>query len=672
MNLSTDAHLYRECVNPKLSDLWKILGLDAHYTRAEGPYLWTEEGRRILDLNSGYGAFVMGRNHPKVRERLRDYLDRNAPSLIKFGAPELAGQLAQKLKDSISTPFDYVSFANTGAEAIEMAMSFAQIATGRNRFIYCESSYHGLTANARSVSGEKTFCDPAWDLEPGSRVRIPFNDLHALETALATHDIAALIVEPIQGKTLKILDDAFLSEARRLCHARGAALIVDEIQTGMGRTGKFLALEHGDPVVPDMITLSKSLGGGYAPLSAILTQSWIHSRVFNSFPRAAAAFSTFSENGLALTAGLAALEVIEEEKLCQRAESLGAQLLDGLKDCVHTIPIAAQARGRGLMLGIEIGRPKLGFGPAALAQSFPESLIAQSVIIPLYHEQGILAQVSGPNSNLIKFLPPSVLSENDVDWVRSGVRAALETANHRPQATVAEIATRVLRREKDGLKPHVDQEIESTSLTDIPTEASTPTVCRRPSLFLAKLSQSAIQSNAILALRVFIGLIAAVGFAIGGATMAIYSSVGVVLSKWLNQTHGALLALRGFPESKRPQGTLAASACVNISIFAGLTLGILRSAPIADARTATLGVLALAGVGFAYLRVRSLERKKANQRLHFPLAGWIESSDLIYLAGPIVWIGGPYALLVSGALGAPIFAGILTKRSIKTGGATQS
>ena len=402
------------------------------YTRALGPYLWDEQDNQYLDLNGGYGVFTLGRNHPTLRQRLTDFLASEAPSMVKLGVSTLAAELGAALRTQTSLPIDTVHFGSTGAEAVEMALSFAQLATGREVFVHCDNSYHGLTGSARSVSGDKTFCPNSCATIAQSRRSIPFNDLAALERALAPGDVAAFIVEPIQGKTLNVADESYLANAGALCHRHNALLIVDEIQSGMGRTGRFLATEWDENASPDLVTLSKALGGGLVPVSAVLAGPCIRQRVFQSFERAAAAYSTFSENALAMIAALGALEITREEGLIDKAQRNGRRFFTLLDQLCQRFPLAGEARGRGLMLGLELDANIQGKIGATLGKALDPGLFAQGVLIPLFRDHRILAQVAAPRSKLIKFLPPLDLCSGDFDWVERGLANALGQASRFP------------------------------------------------------------------------------------------------------------------------------------------------------------------------------------------------------------------------------------------------
>src|SRR5580692_3132048 len=232
--------LHAEHINPANVRTLRTIGFDRCYVRAEGPHLWDAQGTKYLDFLSGYGVFSLGRNHPEVRRVLTDFLDADYPSLVKMEAPLLSGLLAQELKKRMPCELDMVFFTNSGAEGVETAIKYAKCATGKPAIIYCKKSFHGLSAGALSVNGDDSFREGFAPFLPDCRA-ISFNDLAALEAELRKGDVAAFMVEPIQGKGVNLPVPGYLFEAQRLCRKHGALFIDDEVQTGMGRTGKFLA-----------------------------------------------------------------------------------------------------------------------------------------------------------------------------------------------------------------------------------------------------------------------------------------------------------------------------------------------------------------------------------------------------------------------------------------------
>ncbi len=426
--------LHKEYVNPGFARVLKIIGYDEIYTKGEGPYLYDQEGNKYLDFLGGYGVYNLGRNHPKIKHVLHDLLDLDRPNMIQMDCPLLAGMLAERLTQMGKKSYpglDAVFFTNSGAESVEGSLKFARAATGRDRFVYLDHAFHGLTLGALSVNGSEHFTSGFGTLLPATPV--PMNDLAALERELKKGDVAAFIAEPIQGKGVYIPDDRFLPEAQRLCHEYKALFIVDEVQAGLGRTGRFFCGERWE-ISPDIVTISKALSGGYVPVGAILTRREIHSKVFSGLERAVVHSNTFGMNELAMGAGLAMLEVLEDEDLIANAARMGERFMTGLKQLKDRYEMVKDVRGKGLMVAIEFGPPKslkLKGGWTAL-EKVQEGLFAQMVVMGLMHDHRLFTQVSGHRVNIIKFLPPLIIGKEEVDYALDALDKVLADAHRFP------------------------------------------------------------------------------------------------------------------------------------------------------------------------------------------------------------------------------------------------
>jgi ornithine--oxo-acid transaminase len=400
-------------LNPQLPRMLHAIGFDRTYTRAEGAYMYDAEGRDYLDFLSGFGVFGVGRNHPVVRQALHQTLDADLADLIQFDSPLLAGLLAEKLLAK-APHLERVYFGNSGTEAVEAALKFARFATGRPRIVYCDHAFHGLTTGSLSVNGAAEFRDGFDPLLPDTRIAL--GDLEALEAELKKGGVAALLIETIQGKGVLEPPPGFLRAAHELLKAHGALLICDEVQTGVGRTGKFFAYEHED-VQPDIVTVAKALSGGFVPVGAMLAKDWIFEKVYSSMDRVLVHDSTFGSNAMAMVAGLATLQVIEDEDLIANAERMGRLLLSELNSRIGRYEMLTEVRGRGLMIGFEFGKPrslKLKAGWNTL-QAARRGLFAQMVVVPLFQRHRILTQVSGDHVDIIKLLPPLTIGEPEVE-----------------------------------------------------------------------------------------------------------------------------------------------------------------------------------------------------------------------------------------------------------------
>jgi ornithine--oxo-acid transaminase len=420
-------------LNEQLVRVLKTIGYDVGFQRGAGQYLFDREGARYLDLLSGFGVFAIGRNHPVMRDALKTVLDADMPNLVQMDVSTLAGILSEKLL--AHAPYmDKVFFANSGAETVEAAIKFARNATGRNEIVYCDHAYHGLTYGALSLTDDSNFRSGFGPLLQGCSV-VPFNDLEALEKALSSKQVAGFIVEPIQGKGVNLPTDEFLSGALALCRKYGTLFIADEIQTGLGRTGKFLAIEHWN-IEPDMILLAKALSGGHVPVGALLTRKAIFDKIFNRMDRSLVHGSTFGKNDLAMAAGIATLEIMKHEKLVENAAKRGAELRLALQNMIPEFELLKEVRGKGLMIGVEFGPPKSLRLKASwnILESASKGLFCQLITVPLFKEQKVLTQVSGHGSHTIKLLPPLVVTEDDTKWITESFRKVIADSHKVPGA----------------------------------------------------------------------------------------------------------------------------------------------------------------------------------------------------------------------------------------------
>ncbi|WP_433859051.1 aspartate aminotransferase family protein [Streptomyces kronopolitis] len=421
--------LHARHLNHQLPRMLHTLGFDRVYERAEGAYFWDADGQEYLDMLAGFGVMGLGRHHPVVRQALHDVLDAQLADLTRFDCPPLPGLLAEKLL-SHAPHLDRVFFGNSGTEAVETALKFARYATGRPRVLYCTHAFHGLTTGALSVNGEDGFRDGFAPLLPDTAVEM--GDLAALERELKRGDVAAFVVEPVQGKGVHPVPPGFLRAAQELLHRHKALLIADEVQTGLGRTGDFFAYQHEDGVEPDLVCVAKALSGGYVPIGATLGKDWIFKKVYSSMDRVLVHSASFGSNAQAMAAGLAVLTVMEDEQLVAHARHLGDLLRSRLAALVDDYELLHDVRGRGLMIGIEFGRPRsLGLrGRWTMLQAARKGLFAQMVVVPLLQRHHILTQVSGDHLEVIKLIPPLIITERDVDRFVTAFTAVMDDAHH--------------------------------------------------------------------------------------------------------------------------------------------------------------------------------------------------------------------------------------------------
>jgi ornithine--oxo-acid transaminase len=432
-----------------LVDVLRILGFDREYVSARGSYLYDADGRAYLDFHTGEGFASLGHNNPDVREVLSAVLEAGLVDGVQLHYSPLAGMLAEELCRRLPPGLEAVYFASTGAEAVDSAMKFARAATGRPRLISCQSSFHGVTLGPLSLVGDGFFQEGFGPLLPGCRL-VPFGDLARLEAELRGRDVAAFIVEPIQGRMVTLPPADYLRAAQELCRRYGTLFVIDEIQTGLGRTGKWFALEHWG-LEPDFVLVGKALSGGYVPVAAMATRRRIYDKAVGTLERSYVHQSTFGRNQLSMAAGLAAMRVIERDGLVDHAQRIGSLLFEGLKRFEDRFEIVTEVRGAGLMLGIELCAPRSRGARLSwrLMRMASEGLFPQLIVIPLHRDHGVITMAAGKN-DVIKLLPPLTLSEDEARRFLAALESVLidcQAETGRNWALVRDIAkTAIVRK----------------------------------------------------------------------------------------------------------------------------------------------------------------------------------------------------------------------------------
>jgi acetylornithine/succinyldiaminopimelate/putrescine aminotransferase/nucleoside-diphosphate-sugar epimerase len=446
-------------LDPSLVDVLRILGFDREYRWAQGSHLYDACGRAYLDFHTGEGFASLGHNHPHVREVLQATLAADLVDGVQLHYSVLAGMLAEALAGRLPPGLDAVFFASTGAEAVDSAMKFARAATRRPRLLTCESSFHGVTLGPLSLVGDDFFKEGFGPLLPGC-ARVPFGDLGRLEAELRAKDVAAFIVEPIQGRMVTLPPPGYLQGAQELCRRYGTLFVVDEIQTGLGRTAKWFALEHWD-LEPDFVLVGKALSGGYMPVAAMVTTREIHNRAVGTLERSYVHQSTFGRNRLSMAAGLATLRIIERDGLLEHAARVSALLREGLGELQARYEMVKEVRGSGLMIGIELGAPTSRVARLNwhLIHRASEGLFPQLVVIPLHRDHGVITMAAGKN-DVIKLLPPLTLSEPEARTFLGALDAVLADchgAASKNWAVVRDIATATILRRRAMPEPAVSE-----------------------------------------------------------------------------------------------------------------------------------------------------------------------------------------------------------------------
>ncbi|MBV9009157.1 MAG: aspartate aminotransferase family protein [Verrucomicrobia bacterium] len=414
--LGENYELHHRYINRTLVAAQRVIGFDKVYARAEGAYLYDMDNNAYLDFLSGYSVFNIGRNHPVVKQAIRDILDLDLPNMVQMDCSLLSGLLAEALVKRTPAHLDAVFFCNSGTEAMEGALKFARAATGKKRVISLASAFHGLSLGSLSLMGCDSFTEGFGPLMDEWDTRIPLDDIAALERELSKGDVAAFVIEPVQGKGCNYPKTDFFEKAQQLCRKYGTLLVSDEVQCGLGRTGRMFGFEHWN-LEPDIITLAKTLSGGYVPCGAIITRRDIYQKTFSRMDRCVVHSTTFGRNNLAMACGLAALEVIDNEQLVDRSARMGALLMERIDDLRRKHSFIKEVRGKGLIIGIEFHEPsefklKMAW---KLLHKVDKVLFAQMVVTQMLSRHRILTQVAGHAMDVVKILPPLIIGEGEVE-----------------------------------------------------------------------------------------------------------------------------------------------------------------------------------------------------------------------------------------------------------------
>ena len=396
--------LYEYHLNPGLARVFRFMGLEAVEGRAEGALVWDEDGNAYIDCGSGYAVMNLGHRHPRVVAALERQLQKMPLSTrLLLSRPQV--ELAELLAAVAPGRLRYSFFSNSGAEAVEAALKLARLATGRLKVVAARGAFHGKTLGALSVTWNPAYRNPFKDLFLHVE-HVPYGEAEALERAV-DEETAAVILEPIQGEAgVVVPPDDYLPRARRVTQERGALLILDEVQTGLGRTGRMFACQHWG-VVPDILCLAKALGGGILPVGATVGTREVF-RVFEDQPLIHT--STLGGNPLACAVAAEAIRVVREEDLPGEAERKGEKALGVFRELAVKHPqVVREVRGRGLLIGIEARDS--GVGGALL-----EAILRRRVIV-----------VPGLNDfRVLRFAPPLNIPDGLLEEALGRVAEAVE------------------------------------------------------------------------------------------------------------------------------------------------------------------------------------------------------------------------------------------------------
>jgi len=417
-------------VNPQWVRLLDLLRMNVRYRKCIGAELFTADGRRILDFLSGYCVHNTGHNHPAIVEALRDELSASGPAMLQSHVPELAGELAARLTALAGGRLSRAFFCSSGSEGVETVIKFSRAHTRRDGLLYAEGAFHGLTCGALSLMSDPSWSDGCGPMLPGTEP-IASGDVDELDRRLATRKFAAFIGAPTQAEAgIRVPSRDYLATAQSLCRRYGTLFVLDEVQTGMYRTGDFLAA-HTFGLDPDMVVIAKALSGGLIPVGAVLMSDAISNSVYDSLKRAIVHTSTYSENGLAMRAGLATLDVLQNENLGARGRTLGDDLRRRLSAALSGYDMVKEVRGMGMLSGIEFTSPKQ-LRPRLAYESFHAihpAMFGQVLVMRLFRDHDILTQICGNNLQVLKVAPPLVASEEHLDHFVESIRAVVDLAH---------------------------------------------------------------------------------------------------------------------------------------------------------------------------------------------------------------------------------------------------
>lgn len=419
---------YARHVNPAFVKLLGILRYGRVFARARDVWVWDHEGNRYLDALACYGAGNIGHNHPRLIERLQKHLAEEHLNLIHVGPAPFEGQLAARLVQLAGPPFDIAIISSTGANAVEEGMKLARAVTGRTGFVFCEGGYHGNSLGTLSIMGDPDTRKSFAPLLPGCQP-VPFGDLPALERALRTGDKAAFVVDPGLCEMGAVYPPAgYLRAAKDLCQRHGSLLVLDEVQTGIGRTGSMFAFQQ-EGVTPDILALAKSLSGGIAPIGATLTTADIHHASCGRLDSFDIHFSTFGGNALSCAAALETLAIVEDERLIANGRARGAEILSGLRTRLAGHPLIRGLRGRGLYIVIEVGPEDNGWRrrlTPGLLDKVSTTVFGQWTAVKLLERQ-VICQPASHKWNALKLIPPLTLQPAEAEQLVDAVVGVLDT-----------------------------------------------------------------------------------------------------------------------------------------------------------------------------------------------------------------------------------------------------
>ena len=430
-------------MNPPLAAFMGRAGISRTFVRGEGAWLYDADGARYLDLVSGYGAVNLGHNHPAVVDAVKSAINSYSPGFAPSAINPHAAALAEELVALSPAGLELAFFTNSGTEATEAALKLARAATGRSGLLHTFRSFHGKSLGSLSVTGKTELQQPFQPLVASAEA-VPFGDIEALRRELHKEKYAAFLVEPVQGEAGVYVPPAgYLKQAEEICRNTGTLLVVDDVQTGLGRTGALFACEHED-VKPDILTLAKSLGGSMMPIGAMLARGDAWHRAYGTVQTCLLHTSTFGGGSLACAAALAGVRAIVEEDLSERARDLGQRLQDGLRELATRYRCVNEVRGKGLMVGIEFRAwPKTAVNhwksldetglTEYLVKGYDGMVSALHTLQAMYillNRFGIYTQNTRSNPLVLRIQPPLMIAEAEIDRFLDAMHQTCREVDH--------------------------------------------------------------------------------------------------------------------------------------------------------------------------------------------------------------------------------------------------
>lgn len=408
--------LYEKHFSNSLLELFKLSNLIVHYERASGIKVWDKEGNEYLDFMGGFGSLNLGHNPASVIEAVKSHFDK--PNLIQQSINVYNGVLANNIAYLTGGKLPVSFFTNCGTETVEEAIKLAFLYKGEGKIVYCTNAYHGKTLGSISALGIKSK-NKFLHFED-CFIEVPFGDIDAFRRVVKKYKVAAFLVEPIQGEGgINLPPEGYFEDVREICSKSGIVLILDEIQSGLGRCGSMFCYEQLN-FAPDILCLSKSLSGGVMPVGSVSVVQEIWDKTYGKLSNATLPSTTFGGNTFACVAAMETLRLIMDDKLPERARKLGEYAFTKLHMLKEKYDMITEVRGKGLFIGIEFG------GLKKLHSAKLEEFMMTTIISKMLRKHKILCGFTANNPAVLRFEPPLIVREEDIDHFVAALEDVLD------------------------------------------------------------------------------------------------------------------------------------------------------------------------------------------------------------------------------------------------------